>query len=161
MLVESKKYLNELTDFQAEYLCLFPNKILYLDLIEDGFSWILKKSFKYKKLFPIDNINQKLIYTSFIGIRNKWIKYNLAEWSENEARFIIPNKTIQFISIYNTEEELINNVYLNECFFNDTYEYNKEQSKKIKDSDLYSEWYMLHTNSLVYSYLITNYDINR
>ena len=37
MLVESKKYLNELTDFQAEYLCLFPNKILYLDLIETDF----------------------------------------------------------------------------------------------------------------------------
>lgn len=38
MLVESKKYLNDLTDFQAEYLCLYPNKLLNLDLIEDGFS---------------------------------------------------------------------------------------------------------------------------
>lgn len=38
MLVESKQYLNNLTDLQAEYLCLYPNEILNLDLIEDGFS---------------------------------------------------------------------------------------------------------------------------
>lgn len=37
-LTESKKYLTNLTDFQAEYLCLYPNKILELDLIKDGFS---------------------------------------------------------------------------------------------------------------------------
>ena len=160
MLVESKQYLNNLTDLQAEYLCLYPNEILNLDLIEDGFSWIQKKSFEYKHLFPIYNIDKKLIYTSFIGIRNKWIKYNLAKWSENKTRFTILDKTIQFISIYNTEEELIDNVYLNECYFNDTYEYNRNQSKKIKDSDLYSEWYLLHTNSQIYLYLLSNYDVN-
>lgn len=161
MLVESKKYLNDLTDFQAEYLCLYPNKLLNLDLIEDGFSWVTKKSFEYNKLFPIYNIDQKLIYTTFIGIRNKWIKYSLAEWSENNLRFSIPNKTVQFISIYNTEEELIKNIYQKHCSFNCSYESNKYKSKEIMDWDLYHEWYILHTNSLVYSYLITNYDINR
>lgn len=91
MLIESKQYLKNLTDFQAEYLCLYPNT------------------------------------------------------------------TIQFISIYNTEKELIENVYLDENCFNHTYEFNKTQFKKIKDSDLYLEWSVLYTNSQVYSYLISNY----
>lgn len=160
-LIESKQYLKNLTDSQAEYLCLYPNKILELDTIKDGFKWILNKSLEYNKLFPLENINLKLIYTSFICLRNKWIKYNLAEWSENEKRFIIPNKTIQFISIYNTEEELIKNVYLNQGFFNYTYEFNRNRAKVIKDSDLYSEWYNLYTNSQAYSYLISNYNINK
>ena len=37
MLIESKQYLKDLTDSQAEYLCLYPNKILELDTIKDGF----------------------------------------------------------------------------------------------------------------------------
>lgn len=160
MLVESKKYLKDLTDFQAEYLCLYPNSIFELDLIEDGFPWILDKSFKYKKMFPIEDINKKYLYTSFVCVRNKWIKYNLAKWTENQTRFIIPNETIQFISIYNTEEELIKNVYLDQGYFNDTYEFHRSQSKKIKDWVLYSEWCLLYSNSQVYLYILENYDFN-
>lgn len=160
MLTESKKYLTNLTDFQAEYLCLYPNKILELDLIKDGFSWISEKSFEYKQMFPIKNIDQKYLYTSFISIRNKWIQYNLAKWEENETRFNIPNQTIQFISVYNTEKELIKNVYLNQGFLNDTYEFHRSQSKEIKDWDLYSEWHLLHTNSQIYLYMLENYDLN-
>ena len=161
MLVESKQYLKNLTDSQAEYLCLYPNKILELNTTKDGFKWILNKSLEYNKLFPLKNIDLKLIYTSFICIRNKWIKYNLAEWSENKKHFIIPDKTVQFFSIYNTEEELINKYYCEEAFFNYTFEYNFERSKQIKDPDLYSEWSVLYTNSQIYTYLISNYDINR
>ena len=161
MLVESKQYLKNLTDSQAEYLCLYPNKILELNTTKDGFKWILNKSLEYNKLFPLENIDLKLIYTSFICIRNKWIKYDLAKWTENEKHFIIPNRTIQLISIYNTEEELIKNVYLNQGFFNYTYKFYRNRAKVIKDSDLYSEWSNLYSNSQAYSYLISNYDTNR
>lgn len=111
-------------------------------------------------MFPIKNIDQKYLYTSFISIRNKWIQYNLAKWEENETRFTIPNQTIQFISVYNTEKELIKNVYLNQGFLNDTYEFHRNQSKEIKDWDLYSEWNLLHTNSQIYLYMLENYDLN-
>lgn len=43
---------------------------------------------------------------------------------------LYPNTTIQFISIYNTEKELIENVYLDENYFNHTYEFNKALLKK-------------------------------
>lgn len=158
--IEAKNYLNDPTETLLELFCIYPNKMFEFNQTVDAFLWIDGWSRKYNKLFPLENFDKTSSYQSFICIRNKWIKYNLAEWSENEKHFIIPDKTVQFFSIYNTEEELINKYYCEEAFFNYTFEYNFERSKQIKDPDLYSEWSALYTNSQIYSYLISNYNIN-
>lgn len=162
ILLESKTYLNTITESQIELLCLYPNKIIEYNQSIHAFRWILEKSSKYYELFPIEKIDFKSMFTSFICLRNKWIKYNLAEWIDNSiTHYNIPDRTISFFSIYNTEQEIIKNCYMIESYFDYTIEYTQNIAKEIKDPNLYSEWHTLYSNSQVYSYLITNYDINR
>lgn len=114
----------------------------------------IKKSFEYNELFPLNNINNRSIYTSFICIRNKWIKYDLAKWTKNPLRFIIPNTTVQFISIYNTEKELIENVYLDENYFNYTYEFNKINLKNKRFRFVFRMKYVIYkfTNLFLFNF---------
>lgn len=161
-LLESKKYLDAITEPQMELFCIYPNKMLEFNSSIDAFLWINEKSSEYDELFPLNNFDRTTIYQSFICIRNKWIKYNLAKWdNDNITHFIIPDSTIKLISIFNTEQELISNVYLNRGFFDYTIEYNLERSKQIKDDLLYSEWSMLYTNSNIYKSILVNNGTNK
>lgn len=159
LIIEAKEYINTPTESQLELLCIFPNKIFEFNQTPDAFLWIKKCSLEYYKLFPLENFDKKTIYQSFICIRNKWIKYGLAEWIDSDiTHYIIPDKTIQFFSKYSTENELADD-YLSEGFLNYTFEYNFEKSKQIKDPDLCYEWRILYTNSTIYKYHL--YDLNR
>lgn len=162
ILREGKQYIKSITESQIELLCLYPNKIIEYTQSIKAFEWILKKSSEYYNLFSIEKIDYRSMYKSFICLRNKWIKYNLAEWVNNDiTHYRIPDKTIQFFSIYHNEQEIVKNCYMIESYFDYTIEYTQNMAKEIKDSNLYSEWHTLYSNSQVYFYLITNYDINR
>lgn len=155
LLIESKQYLSDITESELERLCIYPNKMLEFNSSIDAFLWINEKSSEYYELFPLNDFDRTTIYQSFICIRNKWIKYNLAKWdNEGITHFIIPDSTINLISIFNTEKELIDNIYLNRGFFDYTIKYNLERSKQIKDDLLYSEWSMLYTNSNIYKIML-------
>lgn len=155
LLIESKKYLSDLTEPELEFLCIYPNKMLEFNSSMDAFLWINEKSFEYYKMFPLENFDRTIIYQSFICIRNKWIRYNLAKWNNDSViHFTIPDETIQFFSNFNTEEELIKNYYLIERFFDYTDDAFFEDAKQIKDNLLYSEWNLLYTNSNIYRIML-------
>lgn len=161
ILQEGKQHIESITESQIELICLYPNKILEYNQSIKAFEWILKKSSEYYNLFPIEKIDYRSMYKSFICLRNKWIKYGLAEWIDDSiTHYKIPDKTIQFFSTYNNELEIIQNLYQIDCPFDYTIEYSQNLAKEIKDSNLYSEWRTLYSNSQEYI-LITNYDTNR
>lgn len=160
-LLESKIYLDNIVESQMELFCIYPNKMLEFNSSIDAFLWINEKSSEYYELFPLNDFDRTTIYQSFICIRNKWIRYNLAKWNNDTiTHFTIPDSTINLISIFNTEKELIDNIYLNRGFFDYTIEYNLERSKQIKDDLLYGEWHMLYTNASIYKSILYPYDRN-
>lgn len=155
LLIESKKYLDDITESELEWLCIYPNKMLEFNSSIDAFLWINEKSSEYYELFPLNDFDRTTIYQSFICIRNKWIRYDLAKWdNDNITHFTIPDETIQFFSNFNTEEELIKNYYLIERFFDYTDDAFFEDAKQIKDNLLYSEWNLLYTNSNIYKIML-------
>lgn len=159
LLIESKRYLSDITESKLEWLCIYPNKMLELNSSIDTFLWINQKSSEYYELFPLNDFDRTTIYQSFICIRNKWIRYNLAKWNNDiVTHFTIPDETIQFFSNFNTEEELIKNYYLIERFFDYTDDAFFEDAKQIKDNLLYSEWYLLYTNSNIYKLMLLKFN---